>query len=83
MAYFSNSSEGMQFLNTWCANCVYGTQVGDQAENDCSIWMAHEIYNGSSHQAQNVLDLLIPEVIVDEVTKRKEPRCRFFHRRVW
>lgn len=53
MAYFSNGTEGEVYRDHYCSKCVH-----DQ-EHNCSVWLAHLLYN-YSFQEKSMLDLLIP-----------------------
>lgn len=49
MAYFSNGTEGMAYEAAYCERCVhYGN-----AENGCSVWMLHFIFNSDQVAAAN------------------------------
>ena len=55
MAYFSNGTEGMDYVDQWCSNCVH-----DENE-DCPIWNAHLQFSyGAEGQAESILNMLIP-----------------------
>jgi hypothetical protein len=54
MAYFSNGTEGADYQAQYCDRCIH------DANQDCPIWLAHLLHNGTDGDAAEVLDLLIP-----------------------
>jgi len=63
MAYFYCGTEGADYENRYCANCIHG-----QDENKgCPVFSAHWLYSyqmageeNKEHPAKIILDMLIP-----------------------
>ena len=80
MAYFSCGTEGADYENHYCANCVHG----QDDESMCPVFQAHWLYayqmaspKCKEHPAKIILDMLIP------MTKDHNPaQCALFHRYV-
>jgi len=48
MAYFSNGTEGMDYVDQWCSNCIH------DKNDDCPIWNAHLMFAyGAEGQAES------------------------------
>jgi hypothetical protein len=55
MGSFANSTEGMLYQEKYCDRCVH------DAQNDCPIWNAHLMFNGSeAPETVSILQMLIP-----------------------
>lgn len=60
MAYFSNSTDGMNYEERWCCRCVHGQ---DPEESMCPVWFAHMLWNYDNRadgEIAGVLDAMIP-----------------------
>ena len=56
MGYFSNGSEGMDYMAEYCDNCVHGG-------TGCAVWLVHELFNYdlcNTPKDKNPLNYLIP-----------------------
>ena len=57
MAYFSNSTESMDYEEKHCSNCVH--QKLD--DGGCAVWLLHLIYNyDECNKKDSFLHVLIP-----------------------
>lgn len=69
MGYFANGCEGLDFEEHVCNRCVHsdyrdGKQIGDSDNPPCPVWMIHQDFNYSQHDAgqesvKSILDMLI------------------------
>lgn len=60
MGYFSNGTEGRDYQDKYCNNCVHDVNM------DCQLWLAHLTTklldeNGETSDAGKVLNMLLPE----------------------
>ena len=64
MGYFSNSTEGMDYEQSYCESCVH--------YDDCSVLVAHQLFQGDPNPPvkgeQAVLDLFIER---DDIVNKK------------
>jgi hypothetical protein len=61
MGYFSNSTEGHIFQETYCLHCAHCPKTIDDG---CAVWDIHMFYNYdavSNPTLHHILSLLIPE----------------------
>jgi len=71
MGYFSNGTEGEDYVDRYCLKCQHWTGYD---ETMCAVWEAHLFHNGEGARVHSVLDLLIPRRgLVNE-------QCRLFVR---
>lgn len=80
MAYFSNSTEGMDYVARYCDKCVH--RNGLDGNSGCAVWLLHLLYaydecNGTGN-AKNMLDGLIPMVEGGHVYKMAG-QCTMFY----
>jgi len=55
MGYFSNGTEGEDYFETYCQNCIHDTQ------GDCPVWNAHLMFcYGAKDSTESILNMLIP-----------------------
>lgn len=67
MAYFANGSEGIAYMEQWCARCL--NCGDDKYEFGCAVWDLHSLYQGERDFSQTdggpvgrLLDSLIPRI---------------------
>lgn len=68
MAYFSNSTEGMEFEDSVCAGCLHHEKDEGAV---CPVMGAHIAYQGTK-EARGVLDMLISR------NEKHEAVCHLF-----
>lgn len=63
MAYFSNGSEGDNYMAKWCCCCENWKDLNDGRGSGCPIWDVHLLFNYEAQKnptAKQILDMLIP-----------------------
>lgn len=45
MGYFSNGSEGIDYIDAYCERCVHWKDVGDGRGVGCPVWDLHLLSN--------------------------------------
>jgi hypothetical protein len=61
MGHFSNSAEGVIYVEQYCENCVHYKLDNDTQTEGCPVMDAHILYGYSQKDAaERILDMLIP-----------------------
>lgn len=72
MGYFSNATEGDEYVARYCSRCVHR----DSKPDGCSVWAAHLLFAyqvcDTGSVAEQILDELIPRQGIDNA------ECRMF-----
>jgi hypothetical protein len=72
MAYFSNSTDAMNYETQYCSKCVHAT--GPDGDG-CAVMMAHLLYTDFEYDKyKSVLDELIPRS-----KDRRNEKCLMFY----
>ena len=75
MGYFSNGTEGTNYMETYCFNCVNWKE--DDYGTSCPVWDLHirysyELCNNKENEGKQMLDYLIP------IKACKNLECKMF-----
>lgn len=69
MGYFSNGSEGEDYVCRHCASCAHWDDGG------CAVWAAHVVFQYTKeHPIRTILEMLIPR----SADRLGNERCRMF-----
>lgn len=71
MAYFSNSTEGLDYQEQYCNKCLH-----NMVDESCPVWEAHLIYN---YQECNNPDSILHFLIPRSKDKLSNEQCRMFY----
>lgn len=75
MGYFSNGTEGIDYQERYCIECInYTTRDGEGAEG-CPVWDMHLIHNYEQCTNKTINDLLCELIPQDGIHNE---RCKMF-----
>ena len=75
MAYFSNGTEGMDYMARYCDKCVHQSMDGACPVMDAHMLYAYDLCNKKEDPGKVILDMLIPE------GKSGPAQCAMFRRK--
>lgn len=85
MGYFSNSSEGDGYLESYCYRCVHWKDLNDGRGPGCPVWDLHLRSNyAECSKKDSYLHVLIPRATMtadDGIALPYNEQCTMFHER--
>jgi hypothetical protein len=86
MGYFSNGTEGMSYVESYCFRCVHWKDLDDGRGAGCPVWDLHLLHNYKREtEVARMLDTLIPRATMvadDGIDLPYNEQCTMFHERV-
>lgn len=89
MGYFSNGTEGLDYVEHYCRRCIHWKDLNDGRGEGCPIWDMHLLFAyeecDSGSNAETMLNTLIPRGFIEDagdgVGMPTNEECTMFHPR--